>query len=81
MGNMLAFLGRDMAVDLGTANTLVYVRGRVSGRCPVRACGWHWHRQLPLDTRHPGHPERHEHDGDDDQADQDYGLLPSGDLG
>jgi len=22
------FLGRDMAVDLGTANTLVYVRGR-----------------------------------------------------
>jgi rod shape-determining protein MreB and related proteins len=28
MSNMLAFLGRDMAVDLGTANTLVYVRGR-----------------------------------------------------
>src|SRR6202140_2869205 len=28
MGNALAFLGRDMAVDLGTANTLVYVRGR-----------------------------------------------------
>jgi rod shape-determining protein MreB len=28
MGNLLAFLGRDMAVDLGTANTLVYVRGR-----------------------------------------------------
>ena len=28
MGNTLAFLGRDMAVDLGTANTLVYVRGR-----------------------------------------------------
>ncbi|WSC90521.1 rod shape-determining protein [Streptosporangium sp. NBC_01639] len=25
---MLSFLGRDMAVDLGTANTLVYVRGR-----------------------------------------------------
>ena len=24
----LAFMGRDMAVDLGTANTLVYVRGR-----------------------------------------------------
>lgn len=24
----LAFLGRDMAVDLGTSNTLVYVRGR-----------------------------------------------------
>jgi len=23
MGSMLAFLGRDMAVDLGTANTLV----------------------------------------------------------
>jgi rod shape-determining protein MreB and related proteins len=26
--NILAFLGRDMAVDLGTANTLVYVRKR-----------------------------------------------------
>ncbi len=25
MSNVLAFLGRDMAVDLGTANTLVYV--------------------------------------------------------
>ncbi|GIH79471.1 rod shape-determining protein [Planobispora longispora] len=28
MGSKLAFLGRDMAVDLGTANTLVYVRGQ-----------------------------------------------------
>jgi rod shape-determining protein MreB and related proteins len=28
MSNILTFLGRDMAVDLGTANTLVYVRGR-----------------------------------------------------
>src|SRR5512142_2252442 len=28
MGGMLAFLGRGMAVDLGTANTLVYVRRR-----------------------------------------------------
>ena len=27
-GGGLGFLGRDMAVDLGTANTLVYVRGR-----------------------------------------------------
>jgi rod shape-determining protein MreB and related proteins len=26
--NAFRFLGRDMAVDLGTANTLVYVRGR-----------------------------------------------------
>ncbi len=26
--NSLSFIGRDMAVDLGTANTLVYVRGR-----------------------------------------------------
>jgi rod shape-determining protein MreB len=26
--NKMSFLGRDMAVDLGTANTLVYVRGR-----------------------------------------------------
>ena len=25
MSNVLTFLGRDMAVDLGTANTLVYV--------------------------------------------------------
>src|ERR687893_45912 len=28
MGSMFQFIGRDMAVDLGTANTLVYVRGR-----------------------------------------------------
>ncbi len=28
MASSLSFLGRDMAVDLGTANTLVYVRGR-----------------------------------------------------
>ena len=28
MGNLFQFIGRDMAVDLGTANTLVYVRGR-----------------------------------------------------
>jgi rod shape-determining protein MreB len=28
MSNALTILGRDMAVDLGTANTLVYVRGR-----------------------------------------------------
>src|SRR6478735_5896678 len=27
-GNSMSFIGRDMAVDLGTANTLVYVRGR-----------------------------------------------------
>jgi rod shape-determining protein MreB len=26
--NRFSLLGRDMAVDLGTANTLVYVRGR-----------------------------------------------------
>ena len=26
--NRMSFIGRDMAVDLGTANTLVYVRGR-----------------------------------------------------
>ena len=35
----------------------------------------------PLDTRHPGHPERYKHDGDDDQADEDHGLLPSGNSG
>jgi len=28
MVNTMSFLGRDMAVDLGTANTLVYVRGK-----------------------------------------------------
>jgi rod shape-determining protein MreB len=28
LGRTLQFIGRDMAVDLGTANTLVYVRGR-----------------------------------------------------
>jgi rod shape-determining protein MreB len=28
MDNMFSFIGRDMAIDLGTANTLVYVRGR-----------------------------------------------------
>jgi rod shape-determining protein MreB len=28
MASNMSFLGRDMAVDLGTANTLVYVRGR-----------------------------------------------------
>jgi rod shape-determining protein MreB len=28
VANTFQFLGRDMAVDLGTANTLVYVRGR-----------------------------------------------------
>ena len=26
--NRMSWIGRDMAVDLGTANTLVYVRGR-----------------------------------------------------
>jgi rod shape-determining protein MreB len=28
MANKMSFIGRDMAVDLGTANTLVYVRGK-----------------------------------------------------
>jgi rod shape-determining protein MreB len=28
MANSMSFIGRDMAIDLGTANTLVYVRGR-----------------------------------------------------
>ena len=28
MAANLSFIGRDMAIDLGTANTLVYVRGR-----------------------------------------------------
>ena len=28
MASSLSFLGRDLAVDLGTANTLIYVKGR-----------------------------------------------------
>lgn len=28
MANNLSFMGRDLAIDLGTANTLVYVRGK-----------------------------------------------------
>src|SRR5690606_11968746 len=28
MGSKLSLLGRDLAVDLGTANTLIYARGR-----------------------------------------------------
>jgi rod shape-determining protein MreB len=28
MARTMSFIGRDMAIDLGTANTLVYVRGR-----------------------------------------------------
>ena len=28
MAKTMSFIGRDMAIDLGTANTLVYVRGR-----------------------------------------------------
>ena len=32
MKNFLSFAGRDMAIDLGTANTLVFVRGQGSGR-------------------------------------------------
>src|SRR3982074_3696745 len=31
MSNAMAFLGRDMAVDLGTANTLLYVPGGAVG--------------------------------------------------
>ena len=28
MNSLLSFAGRDMAIDLGTANTLVFVRGQ-----------------------------------------------------
>ncbi len=28
LGTQMSFIGRDLAVDLGTANTLIYVRGR-----------------------------------------------------
>ena len=39
-------LGRDMAVDLGTANTLVYVKGRgivlnEPSVVAVKTCVWH----------------------------------------
>ena len=28
LGNLMGVLSQDMAIDLGTANTLVYVKGR-----------------------------------------------------
>ena len=40
---LTGFGGRDMAVDLGTANTLVYVRGAASC-CPSR-------RVVAIDSR------------------------------
>ena len=36
----LSALGRDMAVDLGTANTLVYVRGKVSSLMSQVSLPW-----------------------------------------
>ena len=64
--NSFSLLGRDMAVDLGTANTLVYVRGRgivlnepsvvalrnVGGRKIVHAVGIEAKQML---GRTPGH--------------------------
>ena len=37
LGNLFGMLSSDMAIDLGTANTLVYVKGR--GRRAQRALG------------------------------------------
>ena len=62
-------MGRDMAVDLGTANTLVYVRGRgiVLNEPSVVAINAHDGRPLAVGAEakrmigrtpgpHPGHP-------------------------
>ena len=36
---MLGFMSADMAIDLGTANTLVYVKGRGIGTGGTKRCG------------------------------------------
>jgi rod shape-determining protein MreB and related proteins len=46
MGNVLAFLGRDVAVDLGTANTTVYVR-----RGGSRWMNRRWWRSIRITAR------------------------------
>ena len=59
----LSFLGRDMAIDLGTANTLVYVRGR--GHRAQRTVGRrdeHQHRRDPR-RRHRGQADDRPHAG------------------
>ena len=66
-----SFLGRDMAVDLGTANTLVYVRGRgivlnepsvvavnVQGRPPARGRRRGQADDRPHAEPHPGRSAR-----------------------
>ena len=59
--NSLSFLGRDMAVDLGTANTLVYVRGTgIVLNEPSRRRDQH---------EHQGHPRRRHRGQADDRAD------------
>ena len=49
MDSMFQFIGRDMAVDLGTANTLVYVRGR--GHRSERAVGGRDQHEVGRDPR------------------------------
>ena len=39
------------------------------------------HRPASTDTRHPEHQQRHEHNGDDDRADENHRPLPSDDPG
>ena len=75
-GRLVGGLDTSREVKVLTISSLGYPGAARSG-----PGGGHWGRQLPLDTRHPEHRERHEHDGDDDQADEDHGLLPSGDPG
>ena len=50
MNNILALAGRDMAIDLGTANTLVFVRGQgiVLNEPSVVAIDTHDNRNLRI---------------------------------
>lgn len=39
--------GKDMGIDLGTANTLVYVKGRgIVGKRAFRCCGEHQYKRV-----------------------------------
>ena len=55
MNNLLALAGRDMAIDLGTANTLVFVRGQgiVLNEPSVVAINTHDNRPLEVGILHP----------------------------
>ena len=64
---LTGFGGRDMAVDLGTANTLVYVRGRgivlsepsvVADRLPTARCTRSGSRPSACSGARPGRSRR-----------------------